>query len=550
MREYDSPGMSYEETEEHVARSAVYNPIIGIVGGATKGPRSLIEIKNSKKLKATYGSPVETDFAVYGADYIIEEKCVILFQRVMGKDASQGQAGTPGTDRFIFKTRDYDSSLEGARISLKYNKEKETVDYQLVYANGTEVENYKNLPLDPTANRYLPRFLDTMNSPLVAHEDFPEEEEKPETSDPGTSGSGEGTEPPEPTENAEGEVEVFSARASVVDDRMKDVVLTMRGVDDGIKSLAPEDYIKASGAFTNLDSVNVDMLIVPGVTDSTVQAAYEAVARDRGDCEFIPDIPFGTNPKTALEFVNSVDGDTSYKFDEQQVSVYGPWVKINDITRKKSVWTPPSIIVARVTAQSDRISKGCWFAVAGFGGGSDSNGGYDGRGIVPRAIECEYALTKEDRDLWQGGSNVLNPIVYFIGKGTVLFGNKTTKRTEEYAEESFFCSRNIRRMANYVRRVVLDESLKELFNPNDPLTWASWKTRINPYMKRIKDGRGIEAYKIVMDETTVTEEDIRNHQAPAIIYVKPIGALEFIKIKFAVTDNNVIFQDEEEGDEE
>lgn len=504
-RDYESPGVGYEEQEEYGSRSEVYNPIIAIVGGATKGnPSEVVEVKSCKKLKSLFGKATDNSYAVAAADYILEEKCVVLFKRVLGSDKNKGSAGTEAEDLFTFKSRDYDSNLEGAIIALKFDKESKKVNYSLK-VNGKVVESYNNLSYEKNNSKYLPKFLLMMNSPL--------------------------------------EVGVHD---TVVDP--KDANLTLRGVDDGIASIKPEDYIAAAGEFGNVDDTEMGLIIVPGVTDSKVQKEYEDLARERGDVMYIPDIPFGTNPNTALAFSNAVDSDSSQtKFNNAEVCMFGPWVKVTDVSRKEDVWMPPSVIAARVFTQSDNKAGGCWFAAAGFGS-AETDG--KGRGVVPRAVACEYILTKEDRDSWLGSGNVLNPIVKFKGLGIALFGNRTTLRTEEYEDESFYTSINIRRMANYIKRIIIKISLKRLFDPNDPLTWAAWKTELNPELKKIKDGRGIEDYKIVMDETTVTEDDIKKQQAPGYVYIKPIRALEWIPIKFIATDNSVIFEDENTGDEE
>lgn len=502
-REYDSPGVGYDESEEYTSRSEVYSPVVAIVGGATKGPLEVTEVKTQKKFRSIFGSPVDSDYAAFGADYILEDKCVVLFKRVLGKDASQGSAGEE-TDKFTFKVRDYDSSLEGAVVSLTFDKENKKVDYILKKGSKT-IEVFKNLSYESGNSKYLPKFLESVNSKLIA------------------------------TENTE--VSDFN-----------DVNLTIRGVDNGISSLAPEDYIEAAGYFGNVDETEASIIIVPGIVDSDVQKEYQALSRERGDMMYIPDIPLGTTPQTALNFINAVDSETSLaQFDNEFACAFGPWIKVNDITRKVNVWTPPSIIAARVMVQSDNRAGGCWFAAAGF---SDNGDGKGGRGVVPHAVECEYALKKEDRDAWQGNGNVLNPIVNFKGLGIAVFGNRTTLRTGEYEEESFYTSINIRRMANYIKRLIINVSLKKLFDPNDPLTWSSWKVELSPHLKRIKDGRGISDYKVIMDETTVTEEDIKKHQAPGIVYIKPIKALEWIPIHFIATESSVIFEGEEDADKE
>lgn len=492
-REYLSPGVSYKEIEELAAGRVGYKPVIAVVGGASKGPFEATEVRSQKQLTKLYGNALDTDFAVFAAHYILEESCVVLFKRVKGTGTTLGTA-TSETSKFSFTTRDYDSTLNGAVISLKFNKEKKTVDYMLKVGNKV-VENYINLSYEEGDDKFLPTFLESVGSKVVA-----------------------------------------AVNAEVTE--VADVVLTVRGVVDGVSTLTAQDYIDAADEFSNADNIEVSVIIVPGVSDTEVQTAYANLARTRGDCVYLPDIPFGTTPETAHSFINSLDEETSsIRLDNEWVAAFGPWVKVTDIARAKDVWAPPSVIAASVIAQSDNISGGCWVAAAGFA---------DGRGVVKHAVACEYELTKEDRDLWQGNGGVLNPIVYFKGLGTVIFGNKTTKRTPEYQEESVYCSLNIRRMANYIKRLVIQVSLSELFNPNDSLTWASWKAKLNPLLKVIKDGRGIEDYKIVMDETTVTEDDVRAGRAPGIIYVKPVRALEYIPITFAVTENSVIFTDSEE----
>lgn len=493
-REYLSPGVSYKETEELYSSSTTTKPIIAIIGGATKGPTDVVEVRSTRQMRALYGEATDKDLAVFAANYILEDPCLVLFKRVMGKDAKKATAGSDAS-MFKFEAKEYDSTLNGATISLKFDTTKKSVDYTLKLGEKV-IETYVNLSYEKDSAKYLPKFLETLGSRLVATE-----------------------------------VEEFEGEPA-------DVVLTIRDGNDGIDSLVASDYIAAAEEFSNIDETEVHIIIVPGVSDSEVHVAYANLAKERGDCMYFPDIPFGTTPATANVFVNALDDTTSLtRFDNEWVAFFGPWYKVTDITRSKNIWAAPSIIAASVVVQSDNISGGCWSAAAGFS---------DGRGVVKHAVEPEYQLTKEQRDLWQGNGNVLNPIVYFKGLGHVVFGNRTTKRTPEYAEESVYCSLNIRRMANYIKRLVIRVSLSELFNPNDTLTWASWKAKLNPLLKAIKDGRGLEDYKIVMDETTVTEEDVRAGQAPGIIYVKPVRTLEFIPITFAVTENSVIFTENEE----
>ena len=142
----------------------------------------------------------------------------------------------------------------------------------------------------------------------------------------------------------------------------------------------------------------------------------------------------------------------------------------------------------------------------------------------------------------------VNPVVNFVGQGIVLYGNRTFKMINPYEQESMYTQINVRRLVNYIRKIAIYVSIKTVFDPNDTLTWRNWENTISPKLREIKDNRGIEDYKVVMDRTTISDEDILNGRAPASIWVKPIGAIEYIPVNFVLTSDSTIFEDEVGGE--
>jgi phage tail sheath protein FI len=168
-------------------------------------------------------------------------------------------------------------------------------------------------------------------------------------------------------------------------------------------------------------------------------------------------------------------------------------------------------------AQTDR-NYHVWFAPAGLK-----------RGLLKLSLETEVNLGKEDTDLLYGNGNVINPIVNYKGKGIVIWGQRTATR-----EASAVDRINVRRMMMQVRKTVEESTAYFVFDPNDETTWRSWKNQISPYLDTIVVGRGFREYKIVMDETTVTDEARDRNEMPGIVYIKPTKTAEFIPIDFVL----------------
>lgn len=229
------------------------------------------------------------------------------------------------------------------------------------------------------------------------------------------------------------------------------------------------------------------------------------------------------------------EGPYAGVYDDAHCCTFYPTVNVANAYTGDNYEAPASGTACMQFAYSESKSE-AWFAAAGFSGN---------RGAVVDAISCNCVLTKTMRDRLY--ANRVNPIANFIGKGIVCMGNTTfcARSVSDTTPDSVFCQISVRRLANYIRKIVIAISLTKLFDPNDPLTWTAWRNEVEPKLEEIKAGRGISDYKVKMDRSTISDEDLACNRAPGTIYVRPIGAIEYIPVHFVMTREDVYFETEE-----
>ncbi|MFW6377650.1 MAG: phage tail sheath C-terminal domain-containing protein [bacterium] len=138
-------------------------------------------------------------------------------------------------------------------------------------------------------------------------------------------------------------------------------------------------------------------------------------------------------------------------------------------------------------ANSDSLGE-LWFAPAGLN-----------RAILTGVRRLAWNPDKGSRDLLYPAQ--INSIVSFTGQGKVIWGNRTL-----LDKGSSFQSINVRRLFIHLRKNILKASKYYIFEQIDDITFAQLRNTIEPFLKTVKGRRGIEEYKIVLDETLNTPE--------------------------------------------
>lgn len=295
---------------------------------------------------------------------------------------------------------------------------------------------------------------------------------------------------------------------------------------------------KAIDMVSDPEVVEMNLVTIPGVTNTIVTNKLLDTAKFRNDTLAIIDIEGSYKPSTEeataersrMGNVNSaVANIKSRSLNNSFGCAYYPWVSI-DAGGGIPLWVPPSV-VALGTMASSQEATAVWFAPAGFNRGGLSNGS---SGLT--VLDVRERLSLKQRDALYEVN--INPIASFPSEGIVIFGQKTLQATASALDRI-----NVRRLAIYLKDRIAKISRGILFDPNLQVTWDRFLSQVNPLMADTKARFGLSDYKVVLDQTTTTTDLIDRNIMYAKVYIKPARAIEFIAIDFIITNTGASFDE-------
>jgi len=202
--------------------------------------------------------------------------------------------------------------------------------------------------------------------------------------------------------------------------------------------------------------------------------------------------------------------------------MYWPWVKIPDNQLGVQRWVPPSVAVAGVYAFNDKVTH-AWFAPAGLN-----------RGTINVAKQAERRLTQADRDTLYD-SNV-NPIATFPGQGVTVFGQKTLQKKASALDRV-----NVRRLLIKVKKFIASSSRFLVFEQNNAVTRRRFLGIVNPFLEQVQSQSGLSAFRVVMDETNNTPDQIDRNQLVGQLFLQPTRTAEFVVLDFTIQPTGASF---------
>lgn len=304
-----------------------------------------------------------------------------------------------------------------------------------------------------------------------------------------------------------------------------------RGLQDGPNV---RTYLKALDVMKNMTNVDIQLLAIPGIREPIVTDAATLAVEERFDALYIMDIEQvdenGEEVKLESQnpsVINTIDAFVNRSVDSSFAAAYFPDVLYRDPTGK-NLQVPPSVLVLGALSLNDAVGHP-WFAPAGFS-----------RGALPEdALEPRVRLSQGDMDKLYDRS--INPIVAFPGAvrsgtnprgGIVVWGQKTLQVAASALDRV-----NVRRLLIDIRRQVRDIAQTILFEPNREATLARFSAAITPRLQRIQQLSGLERFKVVIDSSTTTQDDIENNTIRGKIFVQPTKSIEFVSLDFVVANN-------------
>ena len=283
-------------------------------------------------------------------------------------------------------------------------------------------------------------------------------------------------------------------------------------------------FRKAVDILAEKSDVDIQLLVIPGMREAGITDYAIDKTEERFDALYIMDMPAydhdsnlvtKATQETSVTYTAGALADRN--LDSSFVATYFPDVVLQD--GATNVVAPSSVAVLGAMSLNDSVAHP-WYAPAGFA-----------RGSLPTAIEPAVYLNRPNMDVLYDTD--INPITTFPNSGdsVVIFGQKTMLQAQSALDRV-----NVRRLLIDVRRKVRNVANTILFEPNRESTLARFSALVNPILGRIQQQQGLDRYKVVIDTTTTTQQDVENNTIRGKIFLQPTRSIEFISLDFVVTN--------------
>lgn len=221
---------------------------------------------------------------------------------------------------------------------------------------------------------------------------------------------------------------------------------------------------------------------------------------------------------------------TSGRFSSHNVAYYYPWGLASNLDGRDVV-VAPSGIALRTYAYSDNQSY-VWFAPAGARRGlvtGVAQVGYVTGTLGGPTTFVETNLNQGQRDNLYESTKMINPIVFFAGRGLLIWGQKTSATGASAMDRV-----NVARLVCYLKRVLRKGAFPFVFEPNDQLTRDNLKATADGLLNDVMAKRGLYDFATMCNEENNTPTRIDNNEMYLDVAIKPVKAAEFIYIPIRV----------------
>ena len=288
-----------------------------------------------------------------------------------------------------------------------------------------------------------------------------------------------------------------------------------------------EAYKKAIDVLADKSATEFQLLAIPDIRVSAVTDYAISACESRFDAMFVMDID--EHDESNAIILNDSDkkvhvGNTITKFESRALdtsfaAAYYPDVLMKRPSNNSILRVPPSVSMLGVMSLNDRLADP-WFAPAGL-----TRGRLNARNV--KVMMNRDTLNElYDADI--------NPIYEPAGRpGEVYaFGQKTLMQSQSALDRI-----NVRRLLINLRRKVKAVAHTLLFEPNRESTLNKFNALVEPIMSEVQARQGVERYKVVIDSSTTTQNDVENNTIRGKIYLQPTKSVEFISLDFVVTNS-------------
>jgi hypothetical protein len=314
-------------------------------------------------------------------------------------------------------------------------------------------------------------------------------------------------------------------------------VITITNTDSAWSTLADVKYAtagemkKISLEIPRASSVDEDVYTAFYTEVTPIHEAMRELVNTRQDCIALFDLPKDykrTGLNSIVEYSRLLN--TSYG------TIHNPWCWINspDVAGKQILMAPSYIFLYTFLFNLiNNVESQKWFPPAGVD-----------RATARVVTKPYYEIGSVILNEWQNDNiSRVNPIMRLKQYGYIIYGQYTTLPAIDLYTHSALESLNVRLISNVIKKKIFDVCLNLAFNPNTEKLWLKFFAQLDPFLRYMKYNDGLYDYRIVMDKSTVTTDDINHLRCPGKVFIAPTRTAEFFDIDFIITEARAVFSD-------
>ena len=225
---------------------------------------------------------------------------------------------------------------------------------------------------------------------------------------------------------------------------------------------------------------------------------------------------------------------SSSRVSNENVAYYYPWCLQSNIDGRNVVGAPSGVAL-RTIAFSDQNGY-VWSAPAGVSRGvvtGVAKVGYVSGTLGTATTFIESNLNGGQRDNLYEYSKNLNPIVFFPGRGILIWGQKTSAPAASALDRL-----NVARLVAYLRRSLRKGAMPFVFEPNDQITRDNLKAAADGMLNDVMSKRGLYDFASKCDKSNNTATRIDANELWLDVAIKPVRASEFVYIPIRVVSTS------------
>lgn len=305
--------------------------------------------------------------------------------------------------------------------------------------------------------------------------------------------------------------------------------LTSLGANDSARRTAIVTALQSEiNSNVDIRSENFEWNLVscPGYPETADELVSLVVGSDiKEEAMVVADTPVSLTPSETVAWAQ-----TTARVTSEHACYYYPWQLASNVDGT-NVLISPAGTALRTMAYNDEVAE-LWFAPAGTRRGlvagitdlayvSGTLGG-------PTTLVETYLNQGQRDDLYRYFVNI-NPIVFFPGRGILVWGQKTVAANAQSLDRI-----NVKRLTAYIKRQLRKNTLSFVFEPNDSLTRDNLKAVVDSFLSDLVVKRGLYDFASISDETNNTADRIDRNELYIDIAIKPVKAAEFLFIPIRI----------------